>query len=150
MGNMTAVTSLLDFGCGIDVSTLEGKLIQEQLKNLALYPRADIKKATADVAKLAAELAFARDEIAVVKAQREATENRYAELLKTFRIAAGWHEKASTYVTALRRIEKWFGEFPETGKFWDDAEERPMSYGACYGSNGERDYMRGIAREALK
>lgn len=48
---------------------------------------------------------------------------------------------------ALERIEKWFGEFPETNKFWPDGS--PMSYGTCYGSNGERDYMRELARIAL-
>lgn len=48
---------------------------------------------------------------------------------------------------ALEKIERWFGEFPPTGKTWDDGS--PMSYGVCYGSNGERDFMRGIAREAL-
>jgi hypothetical protein len=47
----------------------------------------------------------------------------------------------------VARIERWFGEFPETGKFWDDGT--PMSYGACYGSNGERDFMRALARTAL-
>lgn len=55
---------------------------------------------------------------------------------------------------ALMRIERWFGEFPETGKFWRGDEgaitDRPMSYGAAYGSNGERDYMRSIARAALE
>ena len=50
---------------------------------------------------------------------------------------------------ALRRIEKWFGEFPETGRFWDDDQSQPMRYMACFGSNGERDYMRDIARVAL-
>jgi len=50
---------------------------------------------------------------------------------------------------ALQRIEKWFGEFPETGKYWDSQCLRPMSYLACYGSNGERDFMREIARKAL-
>lgn len=48
---------------------------------------------------------------------------------------------------ALIKIEKWFEEFPKTGKF--DSEGHEYSYGACYGSNGERDYMRNIAREAL-
>ena len=51
---------------------------------------------------------------------------------------------------ALSVIERWHGEFPSTGKFWDQEKYRPMSYGACYGSNGERDYMRNIARKALK
>jgi hypothetical protein len=48
---------------------------------------------------------------------------------------------------ALGRIWKWFDEFPVTGRTWDDGS--PMSYGACYGSNGERDYMRQIAHAAL-
>jgi hypothetical protein len=51
---------------------------------------------------------------------------------------------------ALERIERWFGEFPETGMFWDDDKKtRPLSYGAAFGSNGERDFMRAIARAAL-
>jgi|688.fasta_scaffold964552_2 hypothetical protein len=48
---------------------------------------------------------------------------------------------------ALERVAKWHGEFPPTGKTWPTGE--PMSYGAAYGSNGERDYMRALAREAL-
>ena len=54
---------------------------------------------------------------------------------------------------ALEKIERWFGEFPETGRFWlsEDGTEsdRPMSYGATWGSNGERDFMRAVARSAL-
>jgi hypothetical protein len=50
---------------------------------------------------------------------------------------------------ALERIARWVGEFPETGQFWDTANTEPMSYAACFGSNGERDFMRSIAREAL-
>lgn len=48
---------------------------------------------------------------------------------------------------ALARIEKWFGEFPPTGRTWPDGA--PLSYGAAFGSNGERDYMRQVAAEAL-
>lgn len=48
---------------------------------------------------------------------------------------------------ALERIERWFGEFPDSGSHWNDGT--PMSYGAAFGSNGERDYMRAIARAAL-
>ncbi|TAK84344.1 MAG: hypothetical protein EPO20_14745 [Betaproteobacteria bacterium] len=48
---------------------------------------------------------------------------------------------------ALERIERWFGEFPPTGHTWKDGST--MSYGAAYGSNGERDYMRAVARQAL-
>jgi hypothetical protein len=48
---------------------------------------------------------------------------------------------------ALERIAKWFDEFPPSNRFYDDGEE--MSYGCAFGSNGERDYMRGIAKAAL-
>lgn len=50
---------------------------------------------------------------------------------------------------ALERIARWHGEFPETGKFWDEEKTRPTSYRTEYGSNGERDYMRQVARNAL-
>lgn len=45
----------------------------------------------------------------------------------------------------LIKIIDW--EFPETGKIWDDGT--PMSYGAVFGTNGERDYMRNKALEAF-
>jgi hypothetical protein len=48
---------------------------------------------------------------------------------------------------ALRKIARWRDEFPPTGRTWDDGS--PMSYGACFGSNGERDYMRQVALDAL-
>lgn len=48
---------------------------------------------------------------------------------------------------ALKRIHKWFGEFPPTGRTWEDGSE--MSHSACMGSNGERDYMRDVAAQAL-
>ena len=49
--------------------------------------------------------------------------------------------------TALARVERWFGEFPPSGRTWEDG--RPMSYGVAFGSNGERDYMRQVASNAL-
>jgi len=52
-------------------------------------------------------------------------------------------------VTALARIMRWHGEFPETGEFFDEEKTRKMSYSACFGSNGERDYMRAIAKTAV-
>lgn len=59
-------------------------------------------------------------------------------------------EKNAKLTLALKRIEKWQGEFPETGRFWDEPQNtQPMSYGAAFGSNGERDFMRQIARDAL-
>lgn len=48
---------------------------------------------------------------------------------------------------ALTKIANW--ELPETGKFWDEKEKRPMSYEAAYGSNGVRDYMKALAKNAL-
>lgn len=46
---------------------------------------------------------------------------------------------------ALERIAAW--EMPVTGRTWDDGT--PMSYAACYGSNGERDHIKAMARAAL-
>lgn len=62
-------------------------------------------------------------------------------------------EQLANARAALRTIEAW--KLPPTGKFWPNTDgsntdsDRPMSYGACYGSNGERDYMRAVARQAL-
>ena len=50
--------------------------------------------------------------------------------------------------TALKRIIEW-NSFPETGEFYSNDKTRPISYGAWNGSNGERDFMRNIAQEAL-
>ncbi len=49
---------------------------------------------------------------------------------------------------ALQRIARWHDEFPATSQTWPNGA--PMSYGACWGANGERDYMRQVALEALK
>lgn len=48
---------------------------------------------------------------------------------------------------ALIVVAKW--ELPDTGLKWDESGE-PVSDGACYGSNVERDYMRAIAYKALQ
>ena len=50
-------------------------------------------------------------------------------------------------VDALEQIERWDG-FPSTDKTWEGSGE-PVSYGAAFGSNGERDFMREVARKAL-
>ena len=47
---------------------------------------------------------------------------------------------------ALEQVVDW--KMPESNKTWDDGS--PMSYGAAFGSNGERDYIRGIAKAALE
>lgn len=52
--------------------------------------------------------------------------------------------------TILERIVKWDGEFPETGKFYKTPDgSRQASYAELHGSNGERDFMRGLAATAL-
>jgi len=45
---------------------------------------------------------------------------------------------------ALEKIARWFGEFPTVV----DRDGNQSSYGAAYGSNGERDFMRDIAAAA--
>ena len=50
-------------------------------------------------------------------------------------------------VEALRQIVRWDG-FPSTGQTWPGTD-RPISYCAAYGSNGERDFMRNVAADAL-
>lgn len=47
---------------------------------------------------------------------------------------------------ALDKIERW-EDFPATGQEHSDGS--PVAYGYCHGSNGERDFMRKVAREAL-
>lgn len=48
---------------------------------------------------------------------------------------------------ALDIISNW--KLPDTGKFWDAEQKNPMSYAAAYGSNGERDYMKDVAKIAI-
>jgi len=50
---------------------------------------------------------------------------------------------------ALQRIAAW-DSFPATGEYWDTEKTRPVSYGAQYGANGERDFMRKVATNALE
>lgn len=61
------------------------------------------------------------------------------------------HARIERLERALQRIARWHGEFPPTGRFWDEPENnRPMGYSAAFGSNGERDFMRQIALDALE
>lgn len=73
------------------------------------------------------------------------------ELLDALRVAvSALVAERDAMKAALTRIEKWHGEFPPTGEFWDAERTRPISYAVKHGSNGERDYMREVARAALK
>ena len=51
-------------------------------------------------------------------------------------------------IKALQRIADW--DLPDTGKFWDKERLVPASYESLYGSNGARDYIKNIAKEALE
>lgn len=50
-------------------------------------------------------------------------------------------------IEVLTKIANW--ELPETGKFWDEEKTRPMSYGSCYGSKGEKEYIQKLAKDIL-
>ena len=54
--------------------------------------------------------------------------------------------KAARLEKALQQVADW--KMPECNKTWDDGS--PMSYSAAFGSSGERDYIRGIAKTALE
>jgi len=36
--------------------------------------------------------------------------------------------KIEAMAKALKRIEKWYGEFPSTGKFWDEEKKQGQSH----------------------
>lgn len=78
--------------------------------------------------------------------EKESHENWCAEVN-----TQGRYEEACEHVKqledALRKIARWHGEFPPSGRKWEDGYE--MSYSAAHGSNGERDYMRNVALQAL-
>lgn len=66
----------------------------------------------------------------------------------------GWQRRAeyaaattpnAALVAALQRIARWHGEFPEV----KNADGTKSSYSFAYGSNGQRDYMRQVALDAL-
>lgn len=60
----------------------------------------------------------------------------------------GYAEKAKALEDALEKIAKWRREFPETGEFWSDVTA--VSYrDANGGPDGERDYTRTVAGDAL-
>jgi hypothetical protein len=86
---------------------------------------------------------------AVSKRQFSEEENAAIDQDIAGKLSAGYAELIRELVGALKRIERWHGEFPETGEYWDKEKTQMMSYAACFGSNGERDFMRNIARSSL-
>ena len=104
----------------------------------------DCQEAAKDIALQATKAEAERDALAANLKELEGQAERYRVLLSNIDHTQPMN---SRMLAALRRIERWFGEFPPTGQQWDDGS--PMSYFACYGSNGERDYMRSVARDAI-
>ena len=86
-------------------------------------------------------------EARIAELEQQLAESRDFAISEAAKIRAAYEHQQAVLVDALSKIEKWFGEFPPTGKIWPDGE--PVSYATEYGSNGERDFMRGVAREAL-
>jgi len=77
----------------------------------------------------------------------DANERLGARVIAAEKHSTGLTAEVERLRAALERISRWHGEFPETGKHWPNGT--PTSYQVEHGSNGERDFMRGIARAAL-
>ncbi|CAB4191416.1 hypothetical protein UFOVP1229_28 [uncultured Caudovirales phage] len=86
-----------------------------------------------------------RDELASVHRRNPRVANGYEVLLAHY---LELRKQSQVMEAALKKISTWFGEFPDTGRTWEDGT--PMSYVAAFGSNGERDYMRSVAQAALE
>lgn len=82
---------------------------------------------------------------AVIANLQKQAEQAHASYLKSQEYVAKLQRRDLQRVTALRRIAKWHDEFPEVA----DHEGIMRSYGFMRGSNGERDFMRKIAQDAL-
>jgi hypothetical protein len=82
------------------------------------------------MAKLLKQWKIVKELLFEMKEQISQKETRIAELESTLKDIAEW-------------------KLPKTGHYWDLEQKDEMSYGACYGSNGERDYMKKKARDIL-
>lgn len=67
------------------------------------------------------------------------------ELDDLYTLARALEKETARLRLALSKIARWYGEFPKVV----DPEGKKCSYAAAYGSNGERDYMRMVAQDAL-
>lgn len=92
-----------------------------------------------DCQKLADRLEEAEHKVNVAK-MLEAAQQVDIELRKKAQ------REVERMTAALTTIAKWFGEFPSVKQ--SDGSE--TTWGVEYGSNGERDFMRNIARAALQ
>lgn len=106
-------------------------------------------EAVRELQERTAELEAARADLATFGRDTEATENRIIDAefaTQDLRIQLDAALAAlKVKDEALDTIERW-RDFPSTRDKWLDGS--PVSYGAAFGSNGERDYMRQLARAA--
>jgi hypothetical protein len=124
---------------------MEAKTQQEQFEDFAKGHFPGIEKETWYPAIGAIGMGFA-DQQCKAKDEELREANRYIELSKN---ALKRNEfKADELAKALELIAEW--KLPETGRFWDEENTRPLTYEAAYGSNGVRDYMKSMAKEALE
>lgn len=56
-------------------------------------------------------------------------------------------EQVKELLTTLEKIKMW--EMPESRIYLDKEKTKQLSYGAAYGSNGERDYIKSLAVKAI-
>lgn len=85
------------------------------------------------------------DDVQIARIDDEFTNN----LTPTISALANAHliAAAPDLFDVLQKIANW--ELPDTGKFWDNENTQPMSYEACNGTNGSRDYFKSLAQKAI-
>lgn len=99
-----------------------------------------LTRLSARVTEAERNLAVANDELSCCQVELEQLENIEEEKITAER-------RLETARAALEKIERW--DMPVSGHFWDKDKKEPMSYGAAFGSNGERDHIKSVAAEAL-
>ena len=150
LGHLEGVTAEIGTGC-------RGDEIQDWLTRHPDVTQFVILDDDADMAHLLPYLVQTRtregltdeqtDEVIKRLSNAEQTRERRSEVTTKEELISKLKIENRRYRAALERISKWFGEFPPTGRTWDDGTA--MSYAAAFGSNGERDYMRQVAASAL-
>ena len=160
-----------------DIATSNLAAAAPELARALLAARADAKAAVAVVVEKAAERIDLAEHDAEERDWRSganafAPEDAIAEVAEWKRLAiagnlialemrnieaerdrlAAANAREAGLRKALEVIREWTA-FPPSGRFWRNGDgtisARPMPYGAAFGSNGERDFMRQVARAAL-
>lgn len=111
--------------------------------NFAMKSQQIIERAITALRSYGREREAALEE-AAKRCEAIAESSRATDLEMQLRRAESRLEQARA---ALAKIANW--EMPPSGRFWDKEQTDPMSYGAAFGSNGERDYVKSVALAAL-